>query len=608
MRVLSNHPSDHIKTVRKNEAVSKTDDRGKQSANIAETKQFRGEIVDLKQNEATIKLESGEKITARLVNPEEAQIGEAETFEVKKDEKGKPLLEIIKDDKAKSPEEKMMSNALKAAGLKATPQNLKMVEELLKNQLPIDKATLQKLNQAVKLVNTENPLKEEKALEKAIFILKNEIKPTLKNIRDLEKIVNNENKMKEQIDHLSNSIENIKEDKTKQLILNALEKNNYAATTKTMENVAKALTENIAPTKETEVLTKFIENQLKADPQTAEKLKQLQQTVKGASPEKVEQEVKNFIATLTAQVSDKIKTDSKFEHILKAPLENPEKNSLVPSKIDALLQKISTTEQAPKIIQEDIAPMKNEIAKLPDPKAIINEFSEKIKLNGESKKEIVQFLKDFLEEKPALSPHEPDKIKQKMHFTLSEKGSPKQVEDFVNDLNEKLKEVHTIASKSETEEMKQITKETTQIRENLNFNNQLKDFTYVQLPLVIHNHESQAELFVFKDKDTKNKKKETKSALISLDLAALGHFETYVQKKGNQVYLQFRVEDQNVESVVKSNLTTLNTLLSKHNYHLEGYQFKNMEEKFTVIDEEPTFDENDIEEMDKKRFTFDIRT
>ena len=101
-----------------------------------------------------------------------------------------------------------------------------------------------------------------------------------------------------------------------------------------------------------------------------------------------------------------------------------------------------------------------------------------------------------------------------------------------------------------------------QINQTLHFSQSFQNAIYIPLPLVVHDQKLNGELFVFKDGKNKNKaKNNATSALIGLDTANLGRIETYIQKNGTKVSLQFRLGEERTERLLKQNINKLTAVL-----------------------------------------------
>ena len=157
---------------------------------------------------------------------------------------------------------------------------------------------------------------------------------------------------------------------------------------------------------------------------------------------------------------------------------------------------------------------------------------------------------------------------------------------------------------SQSSEQSETSFEIKNILNNLEFASQFKDMAYFQYPIMINNNPTTAELYIFENK-SKHKNSKSSSAVISLDLAFLGHFEAYINKEQNNIFCQFKTENKNIEKLISSKINDLNNALKNYNYNLKQVTFKEFDEKFTVLSKEPSLTKK---EQNKTSFALDITT
>lgn len=156
-----------------------------------------------------------------------------------------------------------------------------------------------------------------------------------------------------------------------------------------------------------------------------------------------------------------------------------------------------------------------------------------------------------------------------------------------------------------TSNTKEVQKNSDTINNTLNFSSLLKNTFFVSIPISINNNNSELELYVFKDNKKKQGQKQSSSALISLNLVALGHLETYVQNYNNNISCQFRIENDKIKKIITQNIQSLNDGLKKHNYTLDNISFKEINEPFTLLCKEPTF--NKVKHREITNFSIDTQ-
>ena len=179
-----------------------------------------------------------------------------------------------------------------------------------------------------------------------------------------------------------------------------------------------------------------------------------------------------------------------------------------------------------------------------------------------------------------------------------------ELDNYSKNFNEKINTIKNEISNSQNTVSLEISKDINKITNTLEFTSQFKDTAYFQLPIIINNNQTTAELFIFKNK-TKNKNSKSTSAVISLDLAFLGHFEAYINKTDRNISCQFKTENKEIENLISSKISVLDNYLKKYNYNLKQVFFKELEDKFSVLSKEPVLDE---QKHKKSTFALDITT
>ena len=109
------------------------------------------------------------------------------------------------------------------------------------------------------------------------------------------------------------------------------------------------------------------------------------------------------------------------------------------------------------------------------------------------------------------------------------------------------------------------------LSQNVDFMNQLNQmYTYVQLPLKMHNGHANGELYVYTNKRSLAKSDGSVSALLHLDMEHLGPLDVYVTMKDKQVATNFTVADDEVLTLIEDNIDLLNQRLEGRGYSLKA--------------------------------------
>ncbi len=110
------------------------------SPNISIGETLQGEIISVKGNEVLVKLADETVISAQLANDMQVFVGQSLIFEVQNGTKGQIMLRALFTNLAGG---KLLGSAIEDAGLPLNAKSAEMVEHLMKEELPINKETLQ---------------------------------------------------------------------------------------------------------------------------------------------------------------------------------------------------------------------------------------------------------------------------------------------------------------------------------------------------------------------------------------------------------------------------------------------------------------------------------
>lgn len=160
---------------------------------------LKGEIVDRKYNEVSLAIKPGSQVvTAKLSGDVPLSIGQTASFKVTDDVNGQYTLKYMPTgtDTSSNP---TITKALTASNLALTDRNKSIVSELLNNNMPIDKQTLQTL---VKLSYTN---RDASALT-LVLMMKNKIPLTSSNIRQFEAFQNGTSRLLDDIHNITNNL------------------------------------------------------------------------------------------------------------------------------------------------------------------------------------------------------------------------------------------------------------------------------------------------------------------------------------------------------------------------------------------------------------------
>lgn len=459
---------------------------------IADGDLLRGEIVDINNNTMKIITKDGITINGKLPNNSQLNIGENRDFVVSI--KNGKLAIVLVDKPIEEKESEFLKKELKDLGLSANDNQIKVAKSLIDNNQPINKQTMAVVQRVMSMLDGDS-----KAIDKAMFVLKNDMQPTTKNIQILNNILNGDDITK-QLQNVQGKIQQLPIE-LKQMVENI------------MQNETVVKEQQTQPTQNAEV-----------------------------NPNVVVPEKNN-----TAVI----------ENIVK-----PNVEILDTSVNGKLLEEVVVEKLANGIIDNVV-----------DDEAFVK--------------------KDFLD----------DIIKN--GFKFNDKNN-NELDKFIEETIEKINKTVEVLKSSDNPVSVEVKDSLVNVKEKLEFFQNMKENVFVQLPISLNEKSKNGEIIVFKDKRKKSSKNGSASALISIDTVNMGKFETYIQKNSNNVNMQFRINSKEIEILIKQNINRLNDLLQSSGYSLAGYSFKDIEESFSILDNEPSVVNEELERS-ANRITFDIR-
>lgn len=447
---------------------------------------------------------------------------------------------------------------LSTIGISPSEKNLSIVKLLLNSSLPVNKENLNEVSNNLSLFN-------KLPFEKIEILLKNNLELNKTNASQLEGYLSKEINLTNQINELFSSIDNSKD----------------------LKNIIKIFTndQNLANSSE------IIFN----------KLTNIKTELSSALSKKTDafNELLNKLEQLKTSNNDFPKNFEKDFPILKKILENSNFKNLTEPKENLTKSKenLNTKNLIESILPNKIMFNKNSLLSFEN--ILKQTFSSNYNFKNTDnnpffniEKDILKLIfkefniKEFKEFIPKVHTFQ-TKLNKEISFDFKNSNS-KDLNEFLFNIKENINLSKTILEKNELYDTNNISKNIDNINKNIDFMSALKDTTFLQIPLNINNHQTNAELFVFKDKKkAKNKNKNCGSALISLNLANLGNIETYINKIDNNISCQFRLEDKKIKNFIKENINLLNLYLKEKNLILKEVSFKEINESFSLISPEP---------------------
>jgi hypothetical protein len=525
-------------------------------------------------------------------------------------------------------QDERLSEILKSYGFKATEKNLEMLKLMLENSIPLTKESVARMNQALRL--TDSP-------GKALFLIQNGLRLTQTNASQLDSLVNGQTRITEQIHNLLEAVSKLPDPELREKIWQLLSKVENADVSLPNNATARVLTQltqtggAARPEGAPAVPAQAFANVPAQPPQTtagspsvvlpgetpaAQVLQPTAQTTAAAAGNAADnlaqgpanQPTATAVPTEGDSVSANAQQAIKTGENATNPTAPPQAGE-VPEGPSAARQTGAAPEDtsaAPKTVANggvQTAPPSAEPAKNPVDAAV------KVTADAQTATDSGVKTAQNLAELNRTAAEANEYARPRLSFKLAD-SSPEDIDRFVNTLREALRETQkalTDARRELSPEAERVHKQLQTLSEHIDFVAQMKNQLFVQLPVYYNGQEALTALHLYKDGKggRKNKPDGTSSALIAIETAFMGHFETYVQKNAQSVNCQFRLRDKNIEDLVRKNIHKLEALLLENHFSLDAFSFLPQDEPYGVLTSPEMFNDESASEAADRVYIFD---
>lgn len=549
---------------------------GTDAKNLVSGQSFKGEILDIRNNQVTIGLDNGTLLHAKIEACVDVYIGQKLLFEVIANRDNmitiKPVMKGQQDNPA-------LQRVLEAAGITITDKNVSIVQNLMEQGMPIDRQTLQ----AVMRQSLLNPDTDVKTL---IQMNRFQIPITSENVEQFEQYKLAEHR-------ILSSIQNLTED---------------------FAGILREWSSQSDPAKCIDLQNRFVE--LFTNGISAGEIKSTD----------MESNFKTELSAMQPPSSGTNQIDTAM--INTVPKKSNADNVLTPNGNEELPfipspQKTDTSTQAGTgILQEGISQIlsNQELEALSKQLEALGVKKEFIRFLSDGEMNASQFLAQIKNEMETWKPGDSAAIKDlfagkeylKIVQTMLKEQwllNPEEVAD-----KNKIKSYYE-AMERQTEGMKELLSEmgqqgsnaykhTSTMHSNVEFINELnQNFTYFQMPLRFPEQEVHSDLFVFMNKKSKMEDRNSYRVMLHLDMEMLGQTDVYITLKGSAVEAEFTLDENTSLDIVQNNMQQLAAQLKEKGYQLNAYVNKREKELDFVED----FLGQDQVKRPMKRYAFDVR-
>lgn len=520
---------------------------------------FRGEIININNQNVEILLDGNEYINATMQQALELNIGEKLLFQVKDNSDTQLVIRPVANNEVSS---ELVNKSLLTAGLTINDKNIAIVKELIANGQPIDKQSI------INMIKLSSVYANE-SIDKLIDMTKNGIEINRENLDMYDAYTTSSHHISENIMEIGDGILEVFE----KILESDVSTENFIENNVSLENLT-----------ESNINAGNLENNVSLENFTESNI----------NPENlmgniISSDSFTKINTILEDLSNIFDADNDNKQISESI--NVDKNNIYNRE---------SIQEAPKESTKDLL-------KMIDSSDTFKELSEVLKNIGENmpkeafnniikspvfKEKITKLLMDKLYLNP-------DKLSEDKKIVKNEVDK---IYDKLNKLTEMIKNM------PENVKSENLSLAGDKLSKNMNFMNELNNIeAYVQVPVKFSEGNKNGDLYVYNRRRNKKINDDTLTAFLHLQLDYLGATDINISLKKNSVAAKFTLDDEISRNLIEDNLGELAERLEKIGYNvtISTELSEKKSQEFNAILPITSNNENTVS---IKRYIFDIRT
>lgn len=612
-----------------------------QSANtLSEGQIFEGTVSSVKGNRVTLSLSNGQSVDARLAGKVNLSEGQSLFFEVKSSTDTEVQIRPFSSDVTNNP---TLLDALTQAGLEVNEKNLSMVNDMMKNSLPIDSSSLNEMARALLLHSNGD-------VESILTLQQNNLPVTDDMIEQLKNFKSEQNSVLDLVNDISSSIPDA-----------LLSENVPAADAMNfLTEISNMLSDNVSISEKADVDPDIISEETAGGPEitiadaaakgtvfTADDTETISDAMKKgttviitddfvsapsdseninidigngdvindpskeqavsdavkaqdvedlANAGKVSEDYADNAAVQTENVTLSLFSEEALEELPQDSIyRNYSEESL--NNIAAALDDFKDTESVKSLLDEN-GVLRADVSAKDIYDALLNAVKESG--NDSSKANLTRLLKadgfkdlisSLLSDKYAM---DPGKLKD-----------PENVRNFFKKTAADMSIIKNMADSMFQTTDNPIGKSANLIQNNINFVNEVnQNIAYIQLPIRLSGQNSTTDLYVYTNKKNGKAEDDEVSAFLHFNLEHLGSTDISVKMRMKNVTTKFFMEDDESYELIKNNMHILESRLRDLGYNAK-IDIENSTDKHNIVTDVLEKDMNTGSKI--SRYSFDVR-
>lgn len=534
---------------------------------------FEGTVNAMKNGQVTLGLSNGQTILARLDGKLSLTVGESMFFQVKMNDGTQIAIRPFSGTgNAANP---TLLNALFAAGLPANEKNLNMVDAMMREQMSIDKQSLNEMMKAV-LSNEKVPVATIVQMTKLHLPISPEMAAQFENYQNDSHAILNE------IDTMIEDLPGIFEEETlsqKQIVnlnhglLDVIGNGEIIQETANMDAQKMANMVSHAGQETPGDGTMNLQELPDSVPQSAEEVFAKDTLGSLLGLEQAE--------ALTRQLQE-IPEVALNGHLFTQEMQEEE---IVPK----LNLHLSAAQFLKEVDENLMQAVKSGTLSTPD---VFGETADGPAGKLLSSKTYAAVLKNVLEQQWLLKP---ENLKEK-----------EKISELYERLDHQMEKIEQVLKESGIQRTS-LSETMNDIRSNIEFMNQINQtYTYVQMPLKLANQNTNGELYVYTNKKSLHDPESELSAFLHLELDHLGTTDVSIKMrpKTKEVSTNFYLDDDEAYRLIAQNMPILEDRLTRKGYHCTMTVTKG-EKDVHFVDDFLKKDQRSVGTL--HRYSFDVR-
>lgn len=202
-------------------------------------------------------------------------------------------------------------------------------------------------------------------------------------------------------------------------------------------------------------------------------------------------------------------------------------------------------------------------------------------------------------------------VKEKFTLNPEKMQYPQEVSDLYKGIYEKMERLMQQMSGHTGSFGQHLSESAKGMQERIDFLQNLSNlFPYAQIPVRMEGRDGNADLFVYMNKKRMQEKKEDVSALLHLDMEYLGPTDVHVSLRGTMVHTKFYVEDEESAKIIDAHMTQLEQAIAENGYSLTNEVIMREPTLHPETEKNAVVKEMFGDDIEKrvKRYSFDVRT